>query len=339
MKLLIVIATVVMLTMPTSAIKVQSVSSTSSSQLQNCTWLDPSDEGLQLMNAKPSVWQATATRLESANIYCIIVWAGRWNSDHTIDYAESPTVWTQFINTVKAVNPNFVVLALVNGWGIDISDLSYRETMLNEVQQLISSAPFDGINDDLEDFKGKTQNLIDYWQAEASLIKGLDKIATVDLGVDWPYTIEEVYPYLTNFDYLMPMFYGKIQDTYSLSYWDRILSNSPVPVIMGLDVDPSDMNNFSMSQQLSWIDQALNSSSHPNLAGFAIWSYDFWGTSEGTSNDFAAWSNWPTKGFAPSPILKPWDIAAITLVAVTIVAVAIALLYKKRAKPRAVMAK
>jgi len=338
-KVLIVIVTIAIVVMPTSAMKVQFVSLSSSSKLRNCTWLDPSDEGLQLMNASPSVWRSTAARLESANIYCIIVWTGQWDQDHTINYADSPTVWTQFINTVKAVNPNFVVLALVNGWGIDISDPAYRETMLNAVEQLMSSAPFDGVNDDLEDFKGTNQNLIDFWQAEASLVKGLGKIATVDLGVDWPYTIEEVYPYLTNFDYLMPMFYGKIQDTYALSYWDRILSNSPVPIIMGLDVDPSDMNNFSMSQQLSWIDQALNNTSHPNLAGFAIWSYDFWGTSEETSNDFAAWSNWSTKGFSPSPTLKPLEVAVVALVAVTIVAVAIALLYKKKTRTTAAMKK
>jgi len=260
-----------------------------SSKFQNCIWLAPSSEGLELMNS-PSFWQSIAVRLDNANIHCIIVWTGNWNPDHTINYADSPTVWTQFIGTVKAINSNFKVLALVNGWGIDISDPTYRTAMLNAVQQLVSSAPFDGFNDDLENFTGTNQNLIDYWQAEASLVKGMGKIATVDLGVDWPYQIEDVYPYLTNFDYIMPMFYGKIEDANALSYWNRILSNSPVPVIMGLDVDSNDMNNFPLSQQLSWIDQALNSSYHSNLVGFSIWAYDYW-----NDNDFAAWNNWTTK--------------------------------------------
>jgi hypothetical protein len=265
-----------------------------SSKLQNCVWFLPSSEGLELLN-NPSLWHSTAVRLENAKINCIIVCAGWWNSDHTIKYADSPTVWTQFINTVKAVNPDFKVLALVNGWGIDISDPTYRTTMLNAVKQLLFSASFDGMNDDIENFTGTNQNLIDYWQTEANLVKSMGKIATVDLTVGWSYNIEDVYPYLTNFDYIMPMFYWTIEDANALSYWNRILSNSPVPVIMGLDVDQEEMNYFSMSQQLSWIDQALNSSSHSNLVGFAIWAYDYWGTSGGTSDDFATWSNWATK--------------------------------------------
>jgi len=324
--------TVALVIMPTSAIKLQSMSLTSSSKLQNCTWLLPSDQGLQLMDASPSVWQATITTLENVNIYCIIVWAGTWNTDHTINYADSPTVWTQFINTAKAVNPNFVVLALVNGGGIDISDSTYRTAMLNDVQQLMSSAPFDGVNDDLETFTGTNQNLIDYWQAEASMVHGMGKIATVDLGVDWSYKIEDVYPYLTNFDYIMPMFYWTIEDANALSYWNRILSSSPVPVIMGLDVDQDEMNNFSLSQQLSWIDQAIASNPHSNLAGFSIWAYDYWGTSGGTSDDFAAWANWATKNPVPSPTPTPLEATIITAAIIAIVAVVAALLFRKKAK-------
>jgi hypothetical protein len=284
------------------------------------------------MDTSPSVWRATVTRLESVNINCIIVWAGWWNPDHTINYADSPTTWTQFINTVKAVNPNFVVLALVNGDGIDISDSTNRTMMLNAVQQLLTSAPFDGINDDLETFNGTNQNLIDYWQAEASMVKGMGEIATVDLGVDWTYTIEDVYPYLTNFNYVMPMFYWTIEDSNALSYWNRILSNSPVPVIMGLDVNQNEMNNFPLSKQLSWIDQAMASSPHSNLAGFAIWAYDYWDNSGGKSKDFAAWANWATKGSVPSPTPTPLEAPIITAAIIAIVVVAAALLFKKKVK-------
>ncbi len=315
--------------MPTSAIKVQSMSLTSSSKLQNCTWLTSNEDGLHLMNASSSVWRATITRLESVNINCIIVWGGTWNVNHTISYDDSPTVWTQFIKTVKAVNPNFVVLVLVAGWGIDISDPTNRTLMLNAVQQLLASAPFDGLNDDLENFTGTNQNLIDYWQAEASMVHGMGKIATVDLTVGWSYNIEDVYPYLTNFDYVMPMFYSRIEEPNALSFWNMILSNSPVPVIMGLEVDHSEVNE-SFSQQLSWIDQALNSSQHSNLAGFSIWAYDYWSTT-----DFAAWANWATKGSVPSPTSSSLDATIITAAIIAIVAIVAALLFKKKAKKTA----
>jgi hypothetical protein len=312
LKLIIVIATISIVITPTSAIEVRSLSLSSSSRLQNCTWLLPSDQGLELMHASPSVWRTTVTRLESANIRCIIVWAGTWNNDHSITYSDSPAEWIQFINTVKAVNPNFVVLALVAGWEIDISQSSYTLAMSDAVKQLLSSAPFDGFNDDLEGFTGTNQNLIDYWQAEASMIHDMGKIVSVDTGVDWSYKIEDVYPYLTDFDYIMPMFYWTIKDANALSYWDRILSNSPVPVIMGLDVDQNEMNNFSMSQQLNWTDQAIGSNPHSNLAGFSIWAYDYWDTSGGTSNDFEAWTNWTTKNTVPSPTQSPSQIPSLT---------------------------
>ena len=102
------------------------------------------------MSASSSVCRATVTRLESVNINSIIVWAGWWNANHTIDYADSPAQWTQFINTVKAVNPDFMLLALINGDAIDMSDFTYTAAMLNAVRQLLASAPFDGLNDDLE---------------------------------------------------------------------------------------------------------------------------------------------------------------------------------------------
>ena len=264
-----------------------------SSKLQNCVWLLPGSEGLELLN-NSALWRSAAIRLENANINCIIVAAGWWNSDHTIKYADSPNVWTQFIETVKATNPNFKVLALVNGWGVDISDPTYRTTMLNAVKQLLFSASFDGLNDDIENFTGTNQNLINYWQAEANLVKGMGKIATVDLTVGWSYNIEDVYPYLTNFDYVMPMFYQAMEDLNALTYWNKILSNSPVPVIMGLDVNHDEIKE-PFSQQLSWIDQAMASNPHSNLAGFSIWAYDYWDTSGGTSNDFTAWTNWATK--------------------------------------------
>jgi hypothetical protein len=331
LKLIIVIVAVAMFIAPTSAIEVHSASLTNSSKLQNCAWLLPSNEGLQLMNASTPVWQATISRLESVNINCIIVWAGWWSADYTINYADSPTTWTQFINVAKAVNPNFVVLALVNGGALDISDSANRATMLNSAKQLIISAPFDGLNDDLESFVGTNQNAIDYWQSEASMVKSMGKIVTVDLGVDWSYKIEDIYPHLSNFDYILPMFYWTIKDANALSYWNRILSNSPVPVVMGLDVDQSEMKNFPLSQQLSWIDQALNNTSHSNLAGFSIWAYDYWDNSGGTSNDFSAWANWATKGSTTSPTFLPFIAIIVAIPIIVIVAVG-ALLFRKRIK-------
>jgi len=254
-------------------------------KLQNCVWLVPSSQGLGLMN-NSSLWQPTVIRLEKANIHCIIVWAGSWNANHTISYADSPSVWNQFIDVVKATDSSFKVLALVGTGGVDISTASYRTEMINSVKQLLSSAPFNGYNDDLESFTGSIQDLIAYWQGVASMVRDMGKMATVDTGVSGSYSITDVYPHLTNFNYIIPMFYQTICYSNASTYWNQVLSDSPVPVIMGLAIDYPANGNFSMSQQLSWVDQQ----SHKNLAGFSIWAYDYWSTA-----DFEAWSNWTTK--------------------------------------------
>lgn len=265
-----------------NSFSVSSVSFPAVGVLGNCVWLLPSLEGLHLLD-EPSLWRSTALRLETANISCIIVWAGWWNADHTIRYADDPAVWNHFISTVKAVNSNFTVLALVGiGDGIDISDPSYRATMIDSVKQLLLSAPFDGWNDDLESFNGSNSDLIAYWQGVASMVKSNGGIATVDLGVDWSYTIEDVYPSLTNFNYIMPMFYGTIASANAGDYWNRILANSPVPIIMGLDVNPEENGNVAFKTQLSWVE----GQSHVNISGYSVWAYDYW-----SGQDFNTWLN------------------------------------------------
>ena len=250
-KISVIIITTLLFVMLLMPIQFTQASSTSQLKIKNCAWLLPSNEGLQLMNADSTVWRNTINKLEKADINCIIVWAGWWSNDLTINYADSPTTWTQFIQTAKSIDPNFIVLALVYGSGTDVSTADNRATMLDSVNQLLASAPFDGINDDLEGFTGTTGDVVNFWQAEASLVTGMGKIASVDLGVDWSYKIEEVYPYLNNFDYVMPMFYWTIKDPNAVGYWNRILNNSAVPVVMGLDVDQNEMKNYPLSEQLS----------------------------------------------------------------------------------------
>jgi hypothetical protein len=76
------------------------------------------------------------------------------------------------------------------------------------------------------------------------------------------------------------------------------------------------MKNFPLSQQLSWINQTVESNPHSNLAGFAIWAYDYWDNSGGTSNDFAAWASWVTKGSVPSSNTMP----SVTVIIIVVIA-------------------
>lgn len=236
--------------------------------------------------------QSMINRINGLNIDCLAVYGGYWKSDGTIlyDSGASFSIWTNFINAMKNWNPNMKILVWVNGWNAtcDLRNSALRTTMCNSAKQLLTAVPFDGWN---EDYEGGSvygvSYLLSFYHELSATIKNMDKIATVALEVECGgYNINEVYPYLDGFDYVTPMFYSQIATGSATTYWNQILSNSSVPVLMGLAVVPEENGGMHLSQQIPWID----SQSKSNLAGFAVWCYDYM-----TDSDFAAWDNWTTK--------------------------------------------
>jgi hypothetical protein len=228
-------------------------------------------------------------RLEGLNIDCVMVHGGNWKSDGTIayDFGTSFEMWTNFINAMKDWNPDVKVLVWVLGYGnADLSDVRIRNTMYDSARELLSSVPFDGWNEDYEGWDGDVADAMAFYQGMASTVKGMGKIATIATEVEWGgYHIED-YAYLTNFDYIMPMFYAKVSFSNAEYYWDKILDCSPVPVVMGLAVLLKQSGDIPLDQQLEWIDTQSDS----NLAGFALWAYDYM-----SYEDLEAWENWETK--------------------------------------------
>jgi hypothetical protein len=272
-----------------------------SGTLQNCVWMIPykylpwkgyypGGLGNELDNP-----QYMIDKLDGLNINCIGVHGGSWKSDGTIAYDTGTTfaMWTNFINAIKDWNPNIKILVWVIAWDTaDLSDPNIRDKMYDSAEYLLNSVPFDGWNDDYEGWSGDPSDIVTFWQGLASRVKSMGKLATVATEVEWGgWHIEEVYPYLTNFDYIMPMYYAKISTANAADYWNRVLSNSPVPVIMGLAVLLKQNGGTPFSEQLIWID----TQSHSNLAGFGIWAYDYM-----SYEDLEAWDNWPTKNIIGS---------------------------------------
>jgi len=264
-------------------------------KLQNCVWMLPYELlpwsghysgglGNELDNP-----QYMIDRLDGLNIDCVIVRGGTWKSDGTISYDSGTTfvMWTNFINAMKAWNPNIKVLVWVLGYNsADLSNPTIRETMYSSARQLLSAVPFDGWNEDYEGWRGETSHAITFYQGIASAVKSMGKMATIATEVEWGgYHIED-YASLTNFDYIMPMFYAHVSLSNAKYYWDEILAHSPVPVIMGLAVLLKQNGGTPLAQQLTWIDTQF----HTNLAGFSLWAYDYM-----SYEDFDAWKNWKTK--------------------------------------------
>jgi hypothetical protein len=158
--------------------------------------------------------------------------------------------------------------------------------MYDSARELLSYVSFDGWNEDYEGWEGDVSYAIAFYQGMASSIKSMGKIATIAAEVEWGgYCIED-YAYFTNYDYIFPMFYRRVSSSAAEYFWNKILTESPVPVIMGLAVLMKQNGGIPLAQQLAWID----TQSHSNLAGFSLWAYDYM-----SDEDFEAWQNWETK--------------------------------------------
>ena len=254
-------------------------------EISNCAWLFPYRylpwEGRQpggLGNEFEDP-QYLIDNLEGTQIDCLIVHGGEWQADGSIsrDPGVTPELWTNFTLEVKAWNPDMKVLVwatTIGGRYTDLSDAGLREAMYDAVRTLLAEAPFDGYNEDYEGWSGDLAYLRTFYEGIISTVKGMGKLATVATEVEWgTYHIEDTTELLEGFDYNMPMYYGHIK-YYDSTTWDKILQYSPCPVCMGLSVfdsvrDPVD-SGITFAQQLAWVD----TQSHVNLAGIAIWSYD-----------------------------------------------------------------
>ena len=180
--------------------------------------------------------------------YGIICWLGpeRYNSG---------TVW-------------FSDIALyVNGTNI-------IETMCDSVKALLNDAPFDGYNECYSGWTGDLSDLESYYHNVATAVKSVNRIPVVTTHVDSDgYTVEDYANLVPDFYYNIPLFNGKVV-SYDSTTWNRILSYSPCPVIMGIsvwdEVFDTDSWNYliTLDQQLAW----YNSLTQPN--GYAIHHYD-----------------------------------------------------------------
>jgi hypothetical protein len=273
-----------------SYLQVSGINFKNKTKIHNLIWIVPTtiDEyENELTNP-----QVIIEKINGSNIDCIAIYGGFWEKDGTILYDQGASFsgWTNFIKSIKDWNPEMKVIVWVNGWN-DICDLrnsTIRAAMCNSAKELLTAVPFDGWNEDYEGgaYYGVSY-LLSFYHELSLAIKSTGKIATVATEVDWGgYEISQVYPYLDGFDYVTPMFYGRIADESASTYWNQILSNSSIPVLMGLAVAPDENGGMPFSQQMKWIDNQSKS----NLAGFSIWCYDYM-----AKEDFSVWDKWTMK--------------------------------------------
>ncbi len=259
----------------------------------NCIWIDQLSS--QTSYNEISNPQALETILQGSSINCVMIFGGYWSSSGTIIYDAGTSQWTNFINVLHS--SGYKVFVWINAWNTsDLSSASTRQTMYDSATLLLNTYNFDGFNDDYEGWRGNTSFLVTYEQTLATTVRNLGKIASADLEVNWGgATIQELYPQLTNLNYIMPMYYTNIASDGG-NIWNSILTNAAVPVVMGIDFSPQDSPYTTASSQLQKITNFLSSYSTTKLAGFAIWSSTYF-----SSTDLASWNNWTPKNIVTLP--------------------------------------
>jgi hypothetical protein len=260
--------------------------------------------------------------LKGMNIDVLIIAGGTWKSDGTIrydvldktgTYNEEVIVakWKNLITEVKKVYPNMKFLTWVLSSGLpyggpDLRDSATRAKMIESALALINRVGLDGWNEDYEGWGWYKNNdgevvydssrlvyLKTYYQELATVMKNNGKITIVATEVNWGgYSVDD-YDYILNsdIDYVAPMYYGNVKYK-STILWNKILQNSPCPVLMGISVWNGVFDKetwtyeITFDEQLDWFD----TQSKTNLAGYSIWCYDHM-----SYEDMDTWRAWVNK--------------------------------------------
>lgn len=222
---------------------------------------------------------------------------GVWNTDGTINYTQPISTWKNWVTAVKSINPNFKVLGCIQNvscfWAgqpvIDITPLSMRISMVNNMINAVNSIGLDGINEDYEctpDTSIGYSSLIDLWNRMGTAMRSMGKISSA-CTMNWGAYITQVSPSL-NIDYLLPMCYngGGWGGTDLQNCIHSQLVASKSPLIIGL----AQYAGVPLVTQISVIDAKLQSEDTTKLRGFSIFEY---GTM--SASDWNVWNSWKTK--------------------------------------------
>ena len=261
----------------------------------NAVWI----QDMSWVSMNPNILTTNLSKvvddLSHGSIKFAFVFAGYWNADtSTIMYNENDSVFTAVINALHAVNVK--VLAWVENEGAMDVSAANRENLYGQITACMNKG-FDGYNDDIEDWNGTLQSWIDYENNCTTVLHGLGKLMTADVGWD---SQQDTNQYL-HMDYIVSMFYSNVstlESPQAAASWQEDFgeyqghNTAPAsPMIMGI------MNYYGNEYPLTWqleqVDNYLTTYGHPQLAGFSLWLYEYMGTN---GDDWSQWNGWIVAG-------------------------------------------
>lgn len=266
----------------------QTVTVSSALSIGNSIWARPDDNPTNVAN-----------RCINGKIEVICLLLGNWNTDGTISYYWTNNQIITWKNTIKIKSSELKVIGWVQtSWNItppDISSTTNRTAMINRLKNSVIDMELDGINEDLEKWRGSFDNIISFWNEIATVMYSINKISSIDKlvcydTITYPTcNITDILPNLTtNTNHLYIMLYngGAWSKEIIKERMNTVLNMTPIPAIVSLRVDLG----TSLADQLIAIDEQLSGHSYPKLKGFALWEYRGMNDSKWTT-----WNNWTTK--------------------------------------------
>ena len=263
----------------------------------NAVWLGEANDpiGTNLPNL--------VSTLVANNIKYAIIMVGYWNAANpsapTINPHFHPlTYYSSVCITLK--NAGIIPIAWVEGgvsWGesvgtpnITAANYAAYNARIAEVMAI----GFSGYSEDIESWTGTHTQYIAYLNQQYTFLHGMGKLCMP--AVSSNNGGNNINQYL-RVDYILSMFYWTSslfeqpdadiywQEEFGLGTYHTDFGTPASPIIFGLDGVQGNQNP--MSWQLSQFTRCLNTYGSDNLAGIALWTYDFM-----KSTDWTTWTNW-----------------------------------------------
>ena len=260
----------------------------------NAVWLGEANDPIGT-NLQGLISTLTANHIKYA-----VIMVGYWNAANpaapTINPHFHPISYYSSVCTALK-NAGIVPIAWVEGgvsWGEsrgtpNITPAYYAAYNARVAE--VMAVGFSGYSEDIETWTGTQTQYIAYLNQQNTFLDGLNKLCMP--AVSSNNGGNNINQYL-HVDYILSMFYWTSslfeqpdadiywQEEFGLGPYHSTFGTSGSPILFGLDGVQGNQNP--MSWQLSQFTRCLNTYGSDNLAGIALWTYDFMNTAE--------WNNW-----------------------------------------------
>ena len=227
---------------------------------------------------------------------------GYWNattpSEPTINYERTAAADASICTAFKAagiVPIAWVESALGIGTTEGTPDITstYYSVYNAQVGQVMTRG-FSGYSEDIEQYTGTGTDYINYHNQQTTYLHSIGKLCMPAIPAN---TGGNNYNRHLTVDYILTMFYWSTslfenpdadiywQEEFGLGTYNSTFGTPASPIIFGLNGFQGNQNSFNW--QLSQFTRCLNSYGSDNLAGIALWNYDFMNNA-----DWATWRSW-----------------------------------------------